>query len=227
MSETIKEAKTVEAAIAAALKELNRTREEVEIEILQEPVKGIFGLSKMAKVRAVNKTPEDFEPESREIPVADRMATAEEKAEAAQVVEKMLNLMGINKYEMQVRTDENNVVFQIESDSEGLLIGHHGRTLEAMQYLVNKIVGVGKEERIRYILDVGGYLTRRKETLEKIAGRCVKKVKETQQEVSLKAMSPVDRRIIHLFLKDDPDVKTYSEGEGTTRHIVIAPKAKE
>jgi spoIIIJ-associated protein len=141
-----------------------------------------------------------------------------------ETLENMLKLMGISQYEVKSRIEEDSVILDIKSEAEGLLIGRHGKTREAIQYLVDRISNNTEKEKIKYIIDIGGYLNRHRETLEKIAARAITRVRETQREEHLEAMSAFDRRIIHLYLRENLEVKTYSLGEGGLRHIVIAPK---
>lgn len=230
------EGKTIESAIANALKEMNQSRENVEIEVLQEPVKGIFGLAKMAKIKVVLKENQDIEhkivaeeTESEEKTAKSEsrihtQASEQDRIKGYETLKNILNLMGISNFEIKSHIEEGNVILDIRSEAEGLLIGRHGKTREDIQYLVERICNTNEKEKVKYIIDIGGYLNRHKETLEKIAMRALNKVKETKKEEHLEAMSAYDRRIIHLFLKEDPEVKTYSIGEGGLRHIVVSPK---
>ena len=114
----------------------------------------------------------------------------------------------------------------IQCEPEGLLIGRQGQTLSSLQYLVNRVIHNTVNKQIRYIVDVGGYKIRHKTILEKMANRIAQKVSDSKEEEQLKAMSAYDRRIIHVCVKDNPEVTTYSLGEGNFRRVVIAPKDK-
>ncbi|MBN1595431.1 Jag N-terminal domain-containing protein [candidate division FCPU426 bacterium] len=233
MKEVTKEAKTVEAAIVLALKALGCAREEAEIEIVQEPIKGIFGMAKMAKVRATSKgesSPDELKEEETERRQEEAVGKEEMQA-AAQMAQNsikyILTQIGMQNIKIKTREEEENtVILDIHCESEGLLIGRHGQTLASLQYLVNRILHHKANRMIRYVVDVGGYKTRHKTILEKMAKRIAQKVAETKEEEQLKAMSAYDRRIIHLCIKDNPDVVTYSLGEGNFRRVVIAPKGK-
>jgi spoIIIJ-associated protein len=217
-SEMIWEGKTVENAVALASKELNRPPEQIVYEIIQEPVKGIFGMSKLAKIKVL-----DGEKNGNiDINKAD---TTENSDFGRQKLENMLKLMGISDFTIQTSQDGENTILNIASESEGLLIGRHGKTREAMQYIIDRMSG--HEGKRKFIIDIGGYLNRRKEKLERMALQAASKVKQTNKEEKLEAMAAHERRIIHLLLKDNPDVKTYSVGDGTLRHVVIAPKSSE
>ncbi len=234
--DTIWEDKTIEGAISRALDKMKLKREEVDIEIIQEPARGIFGITKIAKVKITPKEisgPEEGMPgkNSAKVELPSENQASDENEESAhqaamQALEKTLILMGIKDFRIKVHVEEGNVIFDITSEAEGLLIGRHGKTREALQYLINKMSGTLERGKNSYLVDIGGYLNRHKATLEKIARRVVKHVKENNKEEHLQAMTPYDRRIVHLYLKDEPEITTYSEGEGALRHIVIAPQKK-
>lgn len=230
--ETLWEGKTVESAIATALKELNCTEPDVEIEVVQEPVKGIFGIVKTAKVRVVRRVQESRVEErvvaspTRVRPVS-RDVIPEDQERGVQAVETLLKLMGIESTRVQGRIENGSVILDLASDAEGLLIGRHGRTREALQYVVDRIANQNQKEKIKYIIDIGGYLNRHKETLENLAQRTAEKVRTQHHSEPLPSMNAFDRRIVHLFLKDHPDVETRSEGEGEARHILILERRSQ
>ncbi|MEW6517201.1 MAG: RNA-binding cell elongation regulator Jag/EloR [candidate division FCPU426 bacterium] len=236
MQEIIREAKTIEGAIEAALNFLGCSREDAQIEILQEPVKGIFGLTKMAKVNVrcaknneIKQSPTPNKSSSEESHTTAELSPDEakelsEKSEG--ILNKILITMGIQT-KLKTSLEEGSIVHDILCDAEGLLIGKHGQTLAALQYILNKIMHHQMEQKGRFIVDVGGYRQRHKMILEKTAKKIAQKVADTKQEEQLKAMSAFDRRIIHLILKDNPYVTTYSLGEGAFRRVVIAPKESE
>jgi spoIIIJ-associated protein len=231
VTELIKEAKTVEIAIQAALKELDCSRDEAKIEIIQEPVKGIFGLTKLAKVK-VTKVTENSHYHSDDKQVRPtREVTPEEMSKYAQsgkeILLKTLELMGIQDAQIKVYEEQSTIYLEIHSEAEGLLIGRHGQTLSSLQYLLNRIVGVDPSANVRFITDVGGYRERHKAILEKMTNKTVQRVIETKEEEELKAMNAFDRRIIHMSVKDHPEVVSYSLGEGSFRRVVIAPRSKE
>lgn len=234
MTEIIREAKTAESAIEAALEELGCTREEADIEIIQEPGKGIFGRTKMAKVKVTCAHGQGVTGvgEAETTMASDQEPGAGEATEDWQenisqgknTLMQMLMLMGLPNAKIQSRQEEDAIYLDIHSDAEGLLIGRHGQTLASLQYLLNRIMNHQYAKKSRYIVDVGGYRVRYKIVLEKMAKRIAHKVSESKEEEQLEAMSAFDRRIIHMSMKDNPDVTTYSLGEGNFRRVVIAPK---
>ena len=201
-----KTGKSVEEALQAALDELGVKIEDVESEILEVPSKGLFGFigNKMAKVR---------------ITVKKRAPVDTAKVFLTQVFAAMkLNVV------LEVAQNEEGITFDIKGEDLGVLIGKHGQTLDALQYLTNLAANRDADERIRILLDVEDYRKRRTETLSRLAFRLADKVKRRGERVVLEPMSPQERKIIHIALQDDSRIVTYSEGEEPFRKVVIALK---
>jgi spoIIIJ-associated protein len=220
--ELVKEGKTVESVISLIMEELKCERADLDIEILQEPVKGIFGLTKMAKVKAVLRKESDLALGAHA--GTEIKALNEDQKSIKVALEKILELMGIQYDSIKVTQEGEYVVFEIKSDAEGLIIGHHGKNIESIQYLINKIINQKDKEKIRFFIDIGGYLNKHKQSLDKIADLAVSKAMESKEEVKLEPMNAYDRRIIHLHLKDNTLVQTNSQGEGSNRYVVISLK---
>ncbi|MEW6670783.1 MAG: RNA-binding cell elongation regulator Jag/EloR [Thermodesulfobacteriota bacterium] len=125
---------------------------------------------------------------------------------------------------ISVKTEPEHVLFNISGGNSAILIGKRGQTLDAMQYLVEKIVNRQNDDRIRVQVDIEGYLQNRKDNLKQLADRLAEKVKRTGKAASAGQMNAHDRRIIHMALKDDTEVRTQSMGEGLYRKLVIFPK---
>ncbi len=120
--------------------------------------------------------------------------------------------------------EDNQVVLEILSGEPATIIGKHGQTIDAIQYLVGVMTNKRLPEKVRVVVDVEGYRSKREEALTNQAHFLASKVKETGEEAVLEPLHANERRIIHSALADDPDVYTYSEGEEPDRHIVISPK---
>lgn len=116
------------------------------------------------------------------------------------------------------------VVFKVEGGNSGMLIGKRGQTLEAIQYLVEKIVNKHNEQRVRVLVDVEGYLKARKTNLQKLAAKMADKAQKTKKPVTIGQMNAYDRRTVHLHLKNNSAVRTQSVGEGYYRKLIIFPK---
>lgn len=128
--------------------------------------------------------------------------------------------------EISSSIDEENNILEIElkGPEMGVIIGKRGQTLDSLQYLTSLAVNRKVENHTKIKLDTEDYRRRRKETLENLAKNTAYKAKRNKRSVSLEAMNPYERRIIHSALQDDKYVTTHSEGEEPYRHVVVVPK---
>ncbi len=203
MEEIIVEGKTVEEAIEQGLSQLGVSREQVDVEVLEEPKAGLFGLmGKAAKVRLR--------------PAEDALGRA------LRVVRELLRHMGVEA-QAEGSTTHDQIEIHI-TGAGGVLIGRRGETLSALQYLVNRIANQDREHWDRIALDVEGYRDRREKRMTEMAERLYRKVLDTGKAVTLKNLSAHDRRIVHMTLKDRAKVETRSHGEGRLRKLVVAPR---
>lgn len=116
------------------------------------------------------------------------------------------------------------ILYQIEGGNSAIMIGKRGQTLEAMQYLIEKIANKNNAKRVRIEIDIEDYLKNRKDNLERLAYKLAEKAKRTGKPMTVGHMNAHDRRIVHLALKDDKKIRTQSMGEGLNRKLVIFPK---
>ncbi|MEW6443616.1 MAG: RNA-binding cell elongation regulator Jag/EloR [bacterium] len=234
------EGKSREDALGKAARELGVPVEDIGIEILSDGSRGFFGLmgARKVKIRAWSK--QDLEEEHEEIgvrpeegkeedevdeaPVALRKGPAKPCAEEAQqVLQDMLPWLSEQaRVEVKEETVER-VLLEIHGDRTGLLIGKRGQTLDALQYLVNKIVNRSPEGGKRIEVDMEQYRKRREQSLRNMALRLGEKAKKKKKPITIEAMNAHDRRIIHLTLKDDEALETKSVGKGEMRKLVIHP----
>jgi spoIIIJ-associated protein len=121
----------------------------------------------------------------------------------------------------------DSIRLKIEANNPAILIGRHGRTLDALQYLVRKIVRKKHNTKVRISFDVEGYKDRRRESLTQLALRLGEKVKRSGKPATISPMNAYDRRIVHIALKDDALVRTQSKGGGLFRKLVILPQKKQ
>ncbi|RLB32916.1 MAG: protein jag [Deltaproteobacteria bacterium] len=206
------EGKTTEEAIENASRELNLPVEDLRIDVIEPGSAGIFGLvgSKKAKIKVrVNRLPD--------IEEGTRLAK-----------ETLSNILALIPVEATVRAEQSNgrINLHIEGDRSGLLIGRKGRTLDALQFIVNKIVYKALDKKLNIVLDSENYRQRKKDSLTQLALKMGEKAKKTKKPVTTNLLNPHDRRIIHLALKDDEDLDTKSRGEGLLKKVVIIPKNK-
>lgn len=222
--------KTLEEARRHALQQLGVPEDQVTFEVLERPgaLGGLLGRAQF-KVRAMTSADEA----TASAPVEEGTAPAPpsptpphtELAEIArELLQKMVTLMGSNGRVVVGPCTEEEVVLTIEGDDVGLLIGRHGATLDAIQLIVaiaaNRQVDCGA----RIIVDAEGYRERHRQMLEAKARQHAAEAKATGREVVIRDLKSYERRYIHMVLKDDPDVETYSEGEGDNRVLVISPR---
>lgn len=120
--------------------------------------------------------------------------------------------------------DDGELILDITGDDLAILIGRHGKTLESIQFLVSSIVRRKLGYRYPVIIDVEGYKNRQRQKIESIAKSAANRAVSQEKEVPLRPMTPYERRIVHIVLRDDARVETESEGEGMNRHVVIIPR---
>ena len=240
-------ADTVEAATALALAELGLSEDKVIIEVLEEPGKKLFGGNKEAVVKVVAKVDEAVEApvvdsEDADSPLAEEAAVdvesdvleaienlSDEEIDAIADVgiehlKKLISYLtegGVSIEEFE--GDEGEIILDVTGEDVGVLIGRHGRTIDALQTVVSAMTT--KKTGVRYPLavDVEGYKHRRKQKVVEIARRAADRVRRNGRPVSLKPMTPHERRIVHLALQNQEGVTSTSEGSGSYRHVVVIP----
>jgi spoIIIJ-associated protein len=197
-----KTGKTIQEAIRAALDELRADESDVDIEVLEEGNKGIFGIigNKVAKVRVTLKE------------------SAAQKAK--EFVEDVLEKMKLNA-EIFVEETEDSILLKIHGNDIGIIIGRRGETLDSLQYLASLVVNKEKGNYKRVVVDVENYRQKREETLVKLANRLADRVIKYKKNIVLEPMNPYERRIIHSSLQDNSYVETYSIGDEPNRKVVI------
>jgi spoIIIJ-associated protein len=217
------EAKSVEEAIERICEELGKKREELEFEVIEEKSRGIFGLmgNKRVKVRGRLKGVEPDQEKTEGV----QEAGADTLSFAKTVLERILAGITVSS-QVEGRVDGETIYLDIKGDGTGLLIGRHGQTLDAIQYIVGRIVGKRLGEKKVIVIDTERYRERRRENLERLSRQMGEKAKSTGRPISLQPMSASDRRIVHLALKHDRDIETRSEGEGNLKSIKIIPRKR-
>lgn len=201
--------KTVEDALTQASVQLGVTSDQIEYEVIDKGSAGILGFgSKDATIRVKKK---------------------EEATDAKDIAEAFLkDVFATMNLEVIIDSsyDEIDKVLNIDlkGPEMGIIIGKRGQTLDSLQYLVNLAVNRKSGDYVRVKIDTEDYRRRRKETLENLAKNVAYRVKRTKKSVSLEAMNPYERRIIHFALQNDSYVSTHSEGEEPYRHVVVTLK---
>lgn len=209
------EGKNADEAISNACRQLDLPREELDIEVIEPGSAGIFGLvgGRKAKVKVSVKAVE-AEPEEPD----DGLAVAKE------ALEKILALIPAEGATVRAEQVDGSIALYIDGDQSGLLIGRKGRTLDALQFIVNKIVNKALAKRVPVTIDAENYRQRRRDSLIQMALRMGDKAKRIRKPVSTNPLNPHDRRIVHLALRDDKDLDTRSRGEGLMKKVLIIPR---
>ena len=196
-------------ALEQALKDLNASKDEVEIEVVEEGSKGLFNLFGNKKtVLKVTTKPNSID----------------------NGVEFLSNVLKTMKIEAKVEVveEDDSAVFNISGEGMGTIIGYRGETLDSLQYLLSLVVN--KDHNIPYkrvTLDTENYRSKREETLKHLAEKTAEKVLNSGRAFKLEPMNPYERRIIHSALQGRNDVYTYSDGEEPRRRIVVDIKNKQ
>ena len=243
-------AKTIEEATSQATAQIeSQGRVVTSVKVLEEPSKGFLGFGKknalvrvyfeegtaehtavveevVSGVKTVTETAVDtVETDNTEIPVVveDGITKAEQDFIADTGKEFLLGMFGKMGLSVQIEklTTKDKITFQVHGEDLGILIGKHGQTLDAIQYLTNLVANKEVRRRCQIVVDVENYRSRREETLIQLAHRLGAKVRRTRQKIALEPMNAFERKIIHVALQNEKHIKTDSEGQEPYRHIVI------
>lgn len=239
IDEVITEGPSVEEALDQALEEMGVQQDAIQYEVLREPAKGIFGgPGKSAQVRvwlkagalspAVDELEDDDQSAVLPTAVEQRELTDEELDAIADTgvatILEITSLLGIEATVEEYEGDEGEIILDIVGDDLGLLIGRHGRTLDALQVLVSSTTNRRLDQRYPLVVDVSGYRHRRRVKLEEMAKRAADRAARQHRPVELRPMTSFERRVIHVALRDDRRVRTASEGDEPRRLVVIHPR---
>ena len=196
--------KTVDEAVSAALEVLSGKKEDARVKVLSEGKSGMLGIGG----------------EEAEVEVVLREGVLADSKQALQdILDKMSFLAMVEGKEV-----EGGAELNIKGEDLGRIIGKEGATLRALEILVSRIVGRLYDERIRVNVDAGDYKAKRDSALERLAKDAADEVAKTGQQKVLPQLDARDRRVVHMFLQEKPEVTTFSEGEGKERRLVIAPR---
>ncbi|MDX1765048.1 MAG: RNA-binding cell elongation regulator Jag/EloR [bacterium] len=236
------EGRTVEEATESALATLGVSRDQVELEILDDGKSGFLGFgSKSARVRATLKAtvevphrpPLENNDQSPQAPVGHGVGKEGEQEQeavakadpdlAARLVAQLIEKMEMEG-EIEIGSRDGRICISVNGSDSSLLIGRNGQTLEAIQYLVNLMYSKKTRTRAGILVDVEDYRIRREQKLKSMALEAGEKAKRGRKAISIAPMNAQDRRIIHIALQDDDGVKTISRGEGTLKKVVVIPK---
>ena len=237
MEKIVATGKTVEEAINSALRQLNTTEDKVNVRVIEQPGKRLFGLmgrkDAVVEVSLIHQPSIDLEDEQQRKSTEEDLVTDSEITEqvkqdpveeAKHFLYDVFQTMDIS-VQIEVSNQDEQIVFNFVGKDLGILIGRRGQTLDSLQYLTNIVANrYTKEGRVRIVLDAENYRSRRKATLEDLALKLADRVIRTGKEVVLEPMSPHERKIIHTKLQNHPKVQTHSQGEEPNRKVMITRK---
>jgi len=143
-------------------------------------------------------------------------------ARVQDLMERIASAAGVEAT-VDVRAEEDGLHAEYVGDELGLLIGHHGQTIDAIQHLAYRFAVPGDGDRVSVVVDAAGYRERRASVLRATADQAAQTAVSRRRAVPLEAMSALERKVIHEYLKDRRDVETYSEGQEPSRRLVVAP----
>jgi len=248
-------APTVEEALAQGLAQLGLSADAVSVEILDAGNKGLFGLGKPQVRVRLTVNPADSagsalddqtesapapQPEAKRVESKPEPAPVPESAPQLEndvlldrtesIISKILHLLDLEAqvsahYEATERDGRRNIRVDIRGNDLSVLIGRRSETLSAFQYIASLIVGKETQQFVQLTVDVEGYRDRREKQLIQMAKRMADQVAKSGRRQTLEPMPSAERRIIHIALRDHPDVKTESTGEDPYRKVVILPKS--
>lgn len=236
-NEIIIEGSSVDEAISLAAKELDVSQEEIQYEVLEEAEKRLFGKKQPAKIKAWTNVESDDDDECPDQDDAnepeeqsyfkrlDYLSEEELDSFADTAIEVLRSVLvhfnagdvAIDEYE----GEEGELILDVVGENLAVLIGRHGRTLDALQFVVSSIVNKRVGFRYPLIIDIESYKQRRRQKLESVAKSSAARAIRQNRDVRLRPMTPYERRIIHVALKDDPRITTSSEGKEPNRQVII------
>lgn len=240
LKETITTGKSIEEAVAQACKELGVPENQCEIEVLDRPKKSLFGKIKVeARVKvtvldqggnAAVQPKGETATQPKGAPAAKLEAREDNHknklAAAVTYLNEILEKMELNNVKLDIAEKTESATITITGENLGILIGRHGDTLDALQYLTSLVCNRVEGVYYRITLDCGNYREKREEALKELAAKISAKVKRTGRSQILEPMNPYERRIIHSVVSDIEDVISKSKGDEPNRRIVIIPTNK-
>lgn len=212
--EVIMKAATIEEAVEKALLELGANRDDCQVEVLETPKKKtLFGKQRDASVKVTVEVPDEV--------VSSASSSVDRIEVAKKYLRDILDAMELTDVKITAEEKEDGVVITFDGDGVAVLIGHHGDTLDSLQYLVALACNRAGGDYFRITLDCGNYREKREETLKALAAKIANKVKKSGRSQLLEPMNPYERRIIHAVVSEIPGVFSKSKGEEPNRRVVI------
>lgn len=215
-------------AVNDALNKIGLAKDQVSIELIEEPKKRFFSIleHKQVKVRVTEIQKVELKKEglkSREIKEASEEAIEIAKENAIKFLNEFFDKMGVS-LKIDTKYEDKILKLNVTGENAGIIIGYRGETLEALQLLVSTMINRKKDDYVKILIDVEGYRKKRVKVLEELAAKVAQTVVSKRRSVTLEPMVPFERRVIHTALQNHPKVKTESIGEEPYRKVVISLK---
>ena len=235
------EGKNIEQAVKKACGKLKIDKDKIKYKVISHGSTGIFGLVGRKKAKINVSVPEEKKPEEKKPEKKPKKKINNKEDDRAyyenkenelrennvqtgkEVLQKIIDSI-TEDAKIEIDEKSNETIFNVVGGNPALLIGKRGKTLEAIQLIVEKVINKKNEKRSRTLVDIEGYMEKRNSYLKNLAKRLADKCKRFGKPMSVGEMNAHDRRIIHITLKSDKEVGTRSKGEGVLRKIVIFPK---
>ena len=225
MAKTIvSQGKTTNEAIENGLKELNVSKDMVDVKVLEEEKRSFYNIL-APRVVKVELTVKEKVEDKKEEKIQKKFNENKEEINAGlEEIKEFLNKFLNKEITYSVEIKENDIYVEISGENVNYLIGYRGENINAMQTILSSIANKKSTSKIRVYLDIAGYREKRTKTLEELAEKISRTVIRTRKAITLEPMTAYERKIIHTKLQNHPKVKTFSKGEEPYRKVVITLK---
>ena len=228
----IYEGKTTNEAIEKGLKELKVSKNQVEVKVLEsEDKRSFFSIldPRVVKVELILKDKSEIKEEKSIINKSNKKIPTDESLNLSKndldiFLKKFLTNLPGNKFTYEIKIENKDILVNMDGEDRGYLIGYRGDVLNSLQQILNNIANKNTEEKIRVLLNIGGYKERREKDLQNLADKIAGTVIKTKKSITLEPMTSYERKIIHSKLQENLKVFTHSIGEEPNRRLVVSLK---
>lgn len=228
----IYEGKTTNEAIEKGLKELRVSKNQVEVKVLEsEEKRSFFSIldPRVVKVELILKDKSEIKEEKSVINKSNKKTPTDESLNLAKndldiFLKKFIEKLPGDKFSYEIKIENKDILVNMDGEDRGYLIGYRGDVLNSLQQILNNIANKNTEEKIRVLLNIGGYKERREKDLQNLADKIAGTVIKTKKSITLEPMTSYERKIIHSKLQENSKVFTHSIGEEPNRRLVVSLK---
>lgn len=220
------EGRTTNEAIEKGLKELNVSKKQVEIKVLEsEDKRSFFNIltPRVVKVELIVKEENHVNEKKERAEVSEESENMAEE-NVKNFLDDFISKLPTNDLKYEIKRDKSDLLVNITGEDTGYLIGYRGNVLNSIQVILNNIANKGINERVRILLNIGGYKEKREKDLKELADKIAGTVIRKRKAITLEPMSSYERKIIHSKLQENTKVETHSIGEEPNRRIVVSLK---